>query len=322
MPRSERSRRWIAATVATIVVAGVVSWALASRTGSSQGGLASNRKAPSHRALRGKDAHPPARGSGSSSTTQPSLSAQANPLGPNVVQYLSSRTGTVLAAVEDLTTNQIWSIGQGSPQAEASIVKLDILETLLEQRQSAGQTLTTDDESLTQSMVEDSDNDAATDLWDEVGSAPGIQAFNSEVGLEDTTPSPCVVCAGFPWPGWGLTTTTPADQIALLREVVLPNSLLTPANRNYALQLLENVTPDQRWGVTGGVPPEVTVALKNGWLPLNNSDTDWQINSIGWVSGAGRDYLLAVLTTGNPTESYGIETIDQLSSSVWQTMGE
>ena len=49
---------------------------------------------------------------------------------------------------------------------------------------------------------------------------------------------------------------------------------------------MENVAPDQRWGVSGGVPAGVTVALKNGWLPLNDANTDWQVNSVGWVSGA------------------------------------
>jgi len=83
---------------------------------------------------------------------------------------------------------------------------------------------------------------------------------------------------------------------------------------------MENVTPSQRWGVSGGVPLQATVALKNGWLPLNSAGTDWQINSIGWISGLGRDYLMAVLTTGNPVEQYSIDTIDQLSAIVWAAM--
>ena len=69
--------------------------------------------------------------------------------------------------------------------------------------------------------------------------------------------------------------------------------------------------------MTGGVPQPATVALKNGWLPLNSARTDWQINSIGWLKGSGRDYLMAVLTTGNPTEQYGIDTINRLSAMVW-----
>ena len=68
-------------------------------------------------------------------------------------------------------------------------------------------------------------------------------------------------------------------------------------------------------------PGQVTVALKNGWLPLHGSDSDWQINSVGWIHGGGRDYLMAVLSSGNPSEQYGIDTIDQLAAMVWQGMG-
>jgi beta-lactamase class A len=226
----------------------------------------------------------------------------------------------VLAAVYDLRTGQTWSVGSGPPQAEASVVKLDVLETLLAQRRGGSAGLAASDRTLAEQMIEDSDNDAATNLWNEVGGPSSIRSFNSAAGLADTVPSSCVNCPGFPWPGWGLTTTVPRDQLTLLRALVEPNSLLTSAERGYALSLMENVTPDQRWGVSGGVPAQATVALKNGWLPLNSADSDWQINSVGWISGSGRDYLMAVLTTGNPTEQYGIDTIDQLAATVWQDM--
>jgi hypothetical protein len=83
---------------------------------------------------------------------------------------------------------------------------------------------------------------------------------------------------------------------------------------------MENVTGGQAWGVSGGVPAGVSVALKNGWLPLNDANTDWQVNSVGWISGDGRDYLVAVLCTGNPTEQYGIDTLNGLSSVIWSAM--
>jgi beta-lactamase class A len=222
--------------------------------------------------------------------------------------------------VYDVRTGQTWRLGQGRPQAEASVVKLDVLETLLAER-GGDRKLSAGDESLARQMIEDSDNTAATSLWYEVGGAARISLFNAEAGLTQTTPSSCVVCAGFSWPGWGLSTTTPADQIALLRKLITPGSLFTDSERDYALSLLENVTPSQRWGVSSGVPAQVTMALKNGWLPLAGVDSDWQINSVGWISGGGRNYLMAVLVTGNPTEQYGIDTIDQLSAMVWQDMG-
>jgi Beta-lactamase enzyme family len=285
--------------------------------------------------LRGPDAQQhaagpaAAAGSGSSGkplTTTVSATAKAaagthrDPFRAAASSYVAARAGVILAAVYDLRTGQTWQLGRGQPQDEASVVKLDVLETLLSERDRAGTGLSADDRSLAEQMIEDSDNDAATSLWDEVGGASSIRSYNSAAGLADTIPSSCVTCPGFPWPGWGLTTTVPRDQLTLLRALVEPNSLLTNAERSYALSLMENVTPDQRWGISGGVPAQATVALKNGWLPLNSADSDWQINSVGWISGSGRDYLMAVLTTGNPTEQYGIDTIDQLAAMVWRDM--
>jgi beta-lactamase class A len=255
-----------------------------------------------------------------SSPSPPSPSAHRDPFGGQAQSYLSGRAGTVLAAVYDLRTGQTWTLGQGSPEAEASIVKVDILETLLAQHHAAGTALSAQDMSLAVAMIEDSDNTAATALWDAAGGARGIRTYNSAVGLADTTPSRCVDCPGFPWPGWGLSTTTPADQLALLREIAQPNGQLSDSERAYALGLMENVTQSQRWGVSGGVPSGVTVALKNGWLPLTSAADDWQINSIGWISGDGRSYLAAVLSTGNPSEQYGIDTINALAGIIWRRM--
>jgi beta-lactamase class A len=267
----------------------------------------------------------PGRTSASPRATSGGVKAAPGPLDPfgtAAASYVSGRTGTVLAAVYDLGTGRTWDLGHSGPQAEASVVKLDILETLLAERGQGDSTgLTASDQSLAEQMIEDSDNAAATSLWYAAGGPAEIGSFNAKAGLTHTVPSSCVVCSGFPWPGWGLTTTTPDDQLALLKQLVVPVSVLTKAERDYALSLMDDVTPSQRWGVSGGVPADVTVALKNGWLPLRGSDSDWQVNSVGWIHGEGRDYLMAVLSTGNPSEQYGIDTISQLATMAWQGMG-
>jgi Beta-lactamase enzyme family len=234
--------------------------------------------------------------------------------------YLAGRRGTVTAAVYDVRTGQTWQLGTGKAQPEASIVKLDILETLLARPQGAA--LSPADEELARSMIEDSDNDAATSLWDEEGGAAGLTYYGDRAGLTQTIPSQCVTCAGFAFPGWGLSTTVPQDQLTLLKQLVVPGAspLLSRSARSYALSLMEHVTADQRWGISGGVPAGVTVALKDGWLPLDAAATNWQVNSVGWVSGDGRDYLIAVLSTGDPSEQYGIDTVNALSSLVWNAM--
>ena len=303
--------RWAIAGVAVTLAAALVLFLALRGSGGTHPPAAAGRGA----AGLGEMPPSPATGSG-----QAVPARHADPLSGAAASYAADRSGSVLAAVYDVSTGQSWRLGDGPPQAEASVVKLDILEALLAKQ--AGTALSAGDQSLSQSMIEDSDNDAATSLWDEAGGATGIGAYNDSAGLSGTTPSACVTCAGFAWPGWGLTTTVPQDQLSLLRQLIAPGPrpLLSDAQRGYALSLMENVAPGQRWGVTGGVPAGVRVALKNGWLPLNDANTDWQINSVGWVSGDGRDYLIAVFTTGNPTEQYGIDTINALSSRIWTAM--
>jgi Beta-lactamase enzyme family len=274
-------------------------------------------------ALHSRGGRPSEAAAGAGTTVSSAVAAAGphpDPLSGTGAAYVAGRSDTVLAAVYDLKTGQTWQLGDGTAQDEASVVKLDVLEALLA-RQGGGLPSHAN-QALAQSMIEDSDNDAATSLWYDAGGTEGIGTYNGRAGLTGTTPSQCVTCVRFPWPGWGLTTTVPRDQLTLLRQLVAPgpHPLLSAAQRSYALSLMENVTAGQAWGVSGGVPAGVTVALKNGWLPLNDADTDWQVNSVGWISGDGRDYLVAVLSTGNPTEQYGIDTINGLSSRLWSAM--
>jgi hypothetical protein len=231
----------------------------------------------------------------------------SSPLGGALPSYVAGRGGLVTAAVLDLASGRTYVLNPGVQEAEASISKVDIMSTLFAQLGDAP--VPAADQQQLVPMIEQSDNDAATTLFNADGGAPGVTAYNDEIGMDQTAENA----------DWGLTTTTATDQLDLLRHLVQQPSVLTPPDQQYGLSLMEQVTPSQDWGVSAGVPAGVNVALKNGWLPLIG-DGDWQVNSIGWISGDGRDYLIAVLTTGNPTEGYGIDTIEQISSVVYAAM--
>jgi beta-lactamase class A len=226
---------------------------------------------------------------------------------PALVAALNARSGVISASVLDLTTGVSYQYRPGQLAITCSIVKVEILGTLLTHAQAAHRSLTPAEQSLATVMIEDSDNDAATALWNEVGGAAAVHAFDVSVGMTATTPNVA----------WGLTTTTAADQVTLLRHVVQSNAVLSDASRAYMLGLMEHVTPSQAWGVSAGVAPGVTVALKNGWLPYGQG---WHVNSIGWINGAGRNYLIAVTTFDNPSESYGIDSISEISAAAWNAL--
>jgi hypothetical protein len=251
----------------------------------------------------------------STTTTVAPTTTTTNPNGatglfdsPAVASYLAGRTGDITAALYNLSTSATSLYRPGNLEYTASIVKADILATLLYQEQQSHTGMSSADQELATTMIEQSDNDSATDLWNDIGQQNGVAAFNALIPMPSTTPG----TEGY----WGDTQTDPADQISLLRQLVQPSKILTAQSQQYELNLMENVEAGEDWGVSAGVPTGVTVALKNGWLPLVG-DGDWQVNSIGWIDGAGHDYLLAVMTKGNASEGDGIATIEGLSQLVW-----
>jgi hypothetical protein len=226
---------------------------------------------------------------------------------PAIAHYVATRADNVTVAVENVRTGQILQFRPGVVEHTASTLKVDILATLLTQTQAAGRSLTPAEQALAVPMIEDSLDSAADALWGRLG--PGaVGAFERSAGMTDTTPATDGI--------WGTTTTTALDRLSMIRTLAQPNGLLSDASRGYILNLMEHINPAQDWGATGGVPPGVTVALKNGFAVING----WQINTTGWVVGDGRDYYIAVLTDGNATEAYGVDTVNAVSSIVWNAL--
>jgi beta-lactamase class A len=232
------------------------------------------------------------------------------PLGSAFTNYVASRSDRVGAAVFDTHTGTTWVLNPDGRFQTASVVKVQIMGTVLHRAQVQHRGLTSFEQQNLVPMIEQSDNNAATNLWNSVGGAPGVAAFDKLAGMSHTTPNVA----------WGLTTTTAPDNVRLVRDYAFGSSALSPHWRSYGLNLMEHVVSWQRWGVSAGAAPGTTVALKNGWLPLNDSAV-WRINSIGWIDGNGRNYVIAVLTDHNPSMQYGVDTIEAISRLAWNTFG-
>ncbi|MGW4566421.1 serine hydrolase [Streptomyces sp. NPDC004561] len=182
----------------------------------------------------------------------------------------------------------------------ASIVKVDILAALLLQAQDAGRRPTAAERAYATKMIEDSDNASATELWHTIGQAAGLDAANRRLGLTGTS--------GARGGLWGLTQTTAADQLVLLRQVFGADSKLSAASRTYVRGLMESVEADQRWGVSAAADGGST-ALKNGWLPRSTTGL-WVVNSVGRVTVGSRAYLVAVLSKGTVSQARGISLVE------------
>lgn len=206
----------------------------------------------------------------------------------------------VSVAVLDLRSGESAAHGEAAFDT-ASIVKVDILAALLLQAQDAGRRLTANERACATKMIENSDNDTATTLWNAIGGKSGLDAANKRFGLTATS--------GGEGPLWGLTQTTATDQLILLRQVFGDgDSKLSEASRAYLQELMRGVEPDQRWGVTAAGDGSGW-ALKNGWLERSSTST-WDVNSIGRVSVDGTQYLVAVLSEGTAAKEDGIALIE------------
>ena len=251
-----------------------------------------------------------------SSSASASASASATPtpdpsasLAAAVSGLVSADGGHVSVAVEDLSSGTTASYNVGDDYVTASIVKLDILETLLYDDQKDGTSPTSEQGEQITAMIEQSDNDAAPDLYDEEGGASAITTANKVFGLTDTDVDD---------DAFGDTTTTVNDQIVLLRQAFTGDSALTSDHRSYIQSLMSKVESDQRWGVSAAADDSSSSAsdymLKNGWLPRSATDL-WEINSIGEVEHDGREYLVAVLSADNETMDDGVDLIQHVAKA-------
>lgn len=209
----------------------------------------------------------------------------------------------------DLATGRSIVTGAGSGMTEASVVKLDILETALYHRQQTGYDFSEDD---VEAMMENSDNAAADRVFGYDGGNGGLQQYNGLIGLRQTQLEPTGV--------WGLSTTAASDQLELLKQLVSGKSVLNSTSRGYALQLMGDVEPDQTWGISAAADHGASSELKNGWLNIDSDNGLWAVNSAGLTTSGGHQMLLVVLSQHQPDYQSGVNRVEVAASKLAATL--
>jgi beta-lactamase class A len=252
-------------------------------------------------------------GASTPASLTPSPVAQTSTVDPAVevrdavAAYLAGAGTHAALAVYDTDTGEQVLYNASVRFETASIVKVDILATLLWQTQTKGARLTSAQQQLATAMITESDNDAASELWRQIGAASGLAAANKVFGLTQTTPG----SGG----SWGLTTTTAGDQLHLLRLLTTETGPLTKASRTYELGLMGRVESDQRWGVPHAATAQATaVQVKNGWLSRSADGGRWIVNSIGRIAEPDHEWLVVVLSNHHATESAGINLVEHAAA--------
>lgn len=221
----------------------------------------------------------------------------------DVASRLTGRASSVGLATTDSRTGITCTYHAGWHFYAASTIKVTILGALLRMAQEQNRQLTATEKSLAWRMITESDNNAATALWNEVGMTR-MQHFLDLAKMSQTQLAYA----------WGLTQETAHDEMLLLNLLWTDNRILNKASRVYARYLMTHVVASQRWGAPSGAPRSMEVCVKNGWLPYPGST--WEINSLGLFHSKTRTYTISMLTYNNPSMSYGIYTIEHAAQII------
>jgi beta-lactamase class A len=207
------------------------------------------------------------------------------------------------AHIYDLRTGCEYSLNPDNRQSTASVFKVLVMAGTLLEAQLSDRDVTESEMARLIPMITESANWPVRALWKSFGASPWFRETGATFDLTETS----ITADG--GSAWGATKTSAADQVDLLRQVLLGDGgHLDDDSRQLALELMTSVVADQTWGITAGVPSSWTVAQKNGFA-------GGTINSVGWVDPPGPDegYLIAILTYGWPSHAAGISAVEFIS---------
>lgn len=240
------------------------------------------------------------------SSSHPKL---ADHLSQDIARALNGRRSTLAFSIRDSETGVTCAANASRHFDSASIVKVTIMGAVLRRTQDENRSLTSAEEGELHKMITQSDNASAQHLWDSLGMAR-LQDFVRRSGMADTQLNRTE--------SWGLTQVTAADEMKQLDVFTGDSAVLTPTNKAYGLNLMRQVETGQRWGTPYDAPPGVGVQVKNGWL--QRATHAWRVHSLGVFTDDSRLYQMAILTQDDPTESYGIGTIQAIAQQVHQDL--
>jgi len=211
--------------------------------------------------------------------------------------FLDSRAGQTSFAVVD-SVGRLRGLRMREHFRTASVVKVMMLVAYLRMLDTRHRGLRRSDTSLLYPMIHISDNNAASAVLAAVGGA-AVARVAQEAGMEDYAP-------GVGW--WAYTQTSAADQARFL--FALPR-LIPPRFYGYARYLMSSIEPSQSWGFPPVARPRWQVFFKTGQLP-----EEGLFNEVGRLERPGVTITIAVLTTGDPSMSYGRATIEGVAANL------
>ncbi len=232
-------------------------------------------------------------------------SASLNMLSPQLGSYLTSIGTNVGVVIYDVTRQHYYDYNSDSQFIVASSMKVPIMFTFFDALEQQGQEPNSEQMNVLTTMIENSDNDSASDLYyNELNGAQSITNYMQKIGVSGLDPATNA---------WGYSMITPQTMVNLL-ALLYEGKILTSQDRATAYGLMENIEPDQQVGVGDTAPNGFTVAMKDGWVI--GPDNLWAMNSSGIVMSHKETYIISVYTQEQLSLDDGQEIVRHVCSSV------
>lgn len=212
-------------------------------------------------------------------------------------RFLDARAGRTSFAVVD-SRGRLAGTHLHEHFQSASVVKVMMLVAYLQKLEAEHRSLRASDTSLLYPMIHISDNSAASAVLAIVGGA-ALERVARESGMSDYAPA-------VGW--WAFTQTSAADQA---RFFLALDRLIPPRFYPYARGLLSGIEPSQSWGIPPVARPRWQVFFKTGALP-----SEGLFNEVARLERPGVTFTIAVFTTGDPSMSYGEQTIGGVAAAL------
>jgi hypothetical protein len=209
--------------------------------------------------------------------------------------YARSRDGLVSFAVVD-SRGRLHGLAAARRYVSASVVKVMLLAAELDRLRAAGLPLDPATRRLLSAMLTYSDNDAADSIYYRVGDA-GLFAVARRARMRDFRVSG----------HWTNAEISARDMAGFMDGL---DRVLIGPHADFAAGLLAAIVPAQRWGIPAAAPEGWRVRFKGGW---RGTERGQLVHQVARLERGRREIALAVLTDGQPTMTYGIETVREIA---------
>lgn len=199
---------------------------------------------------------------------------------------------------------------------EASIVKVSVALAVMRLQYEKNDQLTDAQKQAMKASIEQSDNDATSQLFGMLGTtnterADFLNGTYEKMGVTNTSSNE----------GWGSNETNTVDQVQIARTVYGGAEWIKPGDIEYLRQLMQAKDESQSWGVgalTETRNDDQEILCKNGWLP--DTDNLWNLNTVGVAVLDAGSFSLCAMTKGFEDQVQGEKLVSDAVTAVVEAL--